>query len=161
MKIPNIFKPDDVEDKTNSLLNQPETIELEDLILKDDSGFFNFVSQGDLPAKYYPSLDESKIDEAVYVNYGSPLQATGILAVDIIKFRDKEYLVKNMDKVKVIIAENNSGKYDLHPLIKNEYVILIYAESKKPENYSSWEEDPKTKIISFYKQKFGFKEVEQ
>jgi len=156
MKIPDIFKPDDVEEKTNSLLKPSlKRIELEELILKEDSGFSNFVSQGILPAKYYFQLDESKMDRTAYANYGSAV-------IDIIKFKDKEYLIKNIDKVKRIAREHNSERLvqNLFALIKNEYLIFIYAESKNPEDYALGEDlDFKTQAVNFYNQRFGFEEV--
>ncbi|MDP2907368.1 MAG: hypothetical protein Q8O03_05500 [Nanoarchaeota archaeon] len=158
MKVPKTFIPEyDVEDKTNSLLNPPKKIELEELILVEDSGVPHFISQEDLPIDNYKDFDPSKIEKAIYVDYGSPV-------IDIIKFRDKNYLAKNTDKVKSLVEKHNSEKLtqNLFALIKDEYVIFLYAESKNPGNYASQEvADFKTKAINFYKENFGFEEVEQ
>ncbi len=157
MKVPDIFKPDDVEDKTNSLLNQPKKIELEELILIEDSGVPHFISQEDLPIDNYKDFDPSKIEKAIYVDYGSPV-------IDIIKFKDKEYLTNNVDKVKGIVKEHKHNKIitnNLFALVKDEYVIFLYTESKNPGNYASWEDTEfKTKAVNFYKENFGFEEVE-
>jgi len=157
MKVPKTFIPEyDVEDKTNSLLNQPKKIELEELILIEDSGFSHFISQEDLPIDNYKDFDPSKIEKAIYVDYGSPV-------INIIKFKDKGYLANNIDKVKGIVKEHNNKiiTNNLFALVKDEYVIFLYAESKNPRNYASWENaDFKTKAVNFYKENFGFEEVE-
>jgi hypothetical protein len=157
MKVPKTFIPEyDVEDKTNSLLNQPKKIELEELILVEDSEGPHFISQEDLPIDNYKDFDPSKIEKAIYIDYGSPI-------IDIIKFKDKGYLANNIDKVKGIVKEHNSKALsnNLFALVKDEYVIFLYAESKNPGNYASQEDaDFKTKTVNFYKENFGFKEVE-
>jgi len=156
MKVPDGFIPDEnLENATEVLLNPPY-IGLEDLVLKEEDGFPDFINYGDLPQEYYPELDESKIEKAIYSNYTNSV-------IDMIKFRDKEYLSKNLKNVKQLFDEYNiesANRYDLCFLRKDEYALIIYSKSKDHANYSSKSDaNFKEKAVNIYMQRFGFEEV--
>jgi len=147
MKIPNLFIPGkDLENATNTLLNQPETsdININSLILDDNSGFPIPICNEKLGAGFYPILDESEIEKKVLVIYQRHM-------LHILKFDNEKCLSDSIKNIKEFVKNYNSRpSNDLCAIIKDEYAIFMYIGTK---------DGFKAKAVDFYKQRFGFEEI--